>query len=74
MSDYDDTNTFVLFSEEIEEGSKKPNCTGKINIDGKEMRLAGWSGESKNGRRYVRGTWSEYKAKATEPAKEEAPF
>jgi len=71
---YDETNTFKLFVQDVEEGSKKPNLTGEINIDGKVMRLAGWTKVSEKGTKWVSGQLSEKQEKNAEPAKVEAPF
>ncbi len=40
---YDKTNTGILFkNDRKEEGSKQPDYTGTINVDGKELELAAW--------------------------------
>tara|TARA_R100001163_G_scaffold33968_1_gene26276 strand:- start:20292 stop:20522 length:231 start_codon:yes stop_codon:yes gene_type:complete len=76
MADYDDTNTIILFAEDVEEGSKRPNVKGKANWKGETIQVALWKGESKNGKKYLRGTLQEpQEAKAkTSSVKEEAPF
>ena len=66
MSDYDDTNKFVLFKETEKKKEKSPDYTGKINIGPEiqaalkagivEFHLAGWIGESKNGKKYLQGS------------------
>lgn len=51
---YDNTNKGVLFRDtNKEEGSKKPDYTGKLDVNGKEFRLAGWLKESKNGGKFL---------------------
>ena len=40
--EYDNTNTFVLFKQDVDEGSNKPLFTGTANMGGKEMRAAVW--------------------------------
>jgi hypothetical protein len=75
---YDDNMTFVLFSQDVEEGSKKPNAKGYIYFNNKKYDIAGWSGQSQGGTRYLRGKVSEIKPKeeavASSSVKEEAPF
>ena len=42
-TEYDNTNKGALFRDANKpEGSKKPDYTGKLNVNGKEYRLAGW--------------------------------
>ena len=49
MADFDDTNRGVLFHESAKESDKHPDYTGSINVDGKELRLAGWKKTGKSG-------------------------
>lgn len=42
MSDYDDTNSGVLFHNDKEGNDKRPDYKGKLNVEGKEYELAGW--------------------------------
>lgn len=49
MTDYDNTNRGVLFKNDKEGNEARPDYTGKIDIDGKEMRLAAWIKQSKDG-------------------------
>jgi len=44
---YDNTNTGVLFVNE-EKSGKRPDYTGKINVDGRELELAGWKRQKKS--------------------------
>ena len=53
MTQYDNTNRGVLFREQDKKSDKHPDMTGEINVDGVEFRLAGWTKESKNGRRFL---------------------
>jgi len=72
---YDDNMTFVLFVQEVEEGSKKPNTKGYITFNGVKYDLAAWSGTSQGGTRYLRGKVSEQQPKeVAATTKEEAPF
>lgn len=48
---YDNTNSGVLFrNEQKQEGDKRPDYTGKIDVDGTEYRLAGWVREGRKGK------------------------
>ncbi len=54
---------FNLFINELspEDAAKnKPNLTGKVMQNGKEMRIAGWSKESASGKKYISGKISEF--------------
>ena len=52
--EYDNTNRGVLFrNETANEENKQPYMTGKINIEGKDLDLAGWMKESKSGRKFL---------------------
>lgn len=72
MPEYDNTNTFILFAQDVEEGSNKPSTSGTLNVEGKEYDIAGWSNTSKGGTRFIKGKLSPKKATAS--TKEEAPF
>ena len=50
---YDDTNKGVLFRETEKKTEKHPDMSGEINVDGVEFRLAGWTRESKNGKKFL---------------------
>lgn len=74
---YDNTNTFVLFKQDVEQGSKKPLFTGTINIDGKEKRIAAWVNKDAKGGTRLNGNISEFQKKEEakpEPVSEEVPF
>lgn len=47
---YDDTNRGVLFKNDKKGNEKAPDYTGKLNVDGKEMRLAAWLREGAKGK------------------------
>lgn len=49
MSNYDNTNSGVLFKNDKKGNEKAPDYKGKINIDGKEKEIAGWIREGKSG-------------------------
>jgi len=75
--EYDNTNTFVLFKQDVEEGSNKPLFTGTANMDGKEKRAAVWVNKDAKGNTRLSGKFSEFQKKEeakTAPASEEVPF
>jgi hypothetical protein len=75
MQKYDDTNTITLFNNKVEEGSNRPNVTGKLNWKGEVIEVALWKKESKNGTRFLSGKLQEPREKReAEPAEEAAPF
>jgi uncharacterized protein (DUF736 family) len=53
MSDYDDTNKGVLFTQEEKESDRHPDLTGKVNVNGTEYRIAAWKRQSQNGLNYL---------------------
>ncbi len=53
MADYDNTNKGVLFREQEKKSERHPDMTGTINIEGVEFRLAGWTKESKSGKKFL---------------------
>ena len=61
-------NTFSAFVNDKNGNEKKPDWTGKINIDGKEKRVAIWKRKSASGIEYLSGTIEE-----PQPAQEEKP-
>lgn len=65
-------NTFSAFVNDKNGNEKKPDWTGKINIDGKEKRIAIWKRKSASGIEYLSGTIEEpFKPTAEPAAKEE---
>lgn len=50
MSNYDNTNSGVLFKNDKKGNDKAPDYKGKVNIDGKEKEIAGWIREGKSGK------------------------
>ena len=50
MSNYDNTNTGILFKNDVGDNPKRPAYKGKIDIDAKEYQLAGWLREGKSGK------------------------
>ena len=51
MADYDNTNRGVLFkNDRKEQGDKKPEYTGSLNVDGVEFFLDAWLKDGKSGK------------------------
>lgn len=50
---YDTKNTGVLFVKKERKSEKQPNFQGKININGKDFDLAGWTKVSKTGDKFI---------------------
>lgn len=58
---YDDTDTFALFTNNKREKENSPNLTGKINVGGKELRLAAWVKKNDDGSlKVISGKVSEF--------------
>ena len=73
MTEYDNENRGVLFPNKYkEDGDKKPNYTGSVDVQGEQWRLAAWDNTSKNGVKYISLVVSEPKEK--EEVEEEVPF
>jgi hypothetical protein len=49
MPEYDNTNKGVLFNEKEIKSDKHPTMTGKLDVEGKEYRIAAWEKEGKAG-------------------------
>lgn len=67
---YDNTNTGVLFVKKARKTDKQPNFEGRINVDGKDYELAGWSRETKNGDKYLSLRVEEPRKKEPRPAEQ----
>lgn len=50
MSNYDNTNSGVLFKNDKKSNEKAPDYKGKVNVEGKEKDIAGWIREGKSGK------------------------
>jgi len=77
MSQYDNTNSGVLFANQYkEEGDSRPDFIGNIDVEGKEFRLAGWKNVSSKGKRYIAVKVEEPKQEDDKKpdTKEEVPF
>lgn len=53
MADYDNTNSGIIFLEQDKESEKHPDYTGKLDVKGKEYRLAGWKRIGKSGKPFI---------------------
>ena len=52
--EYDNNNQGVLFrNETATEENKQPYMSGKCEVNGKEMQIAAWMRESKNGKKFL---------------------
>ena len=49
MSEYDNTNTFILFLNDKKGNDKAPDRSGTLNVDGVEYYIDGWIRQGKNG-------------------------
>ncbi len=68
MTDYDNTNRGVLFTNDKREKDSHPNMTGKINIEGKDYWLSAWTKTSKNGNKFLSLNAKEMEARVETPA------
>ena len=50
MSEYDNTNRGVLFRNDKGDNPKRPDYTGKINVNGVEAKLSAWVREGAKGK------------------------
>ena len=68
MSEYDNTNSGVLFANKYkEDGDSRPDFVGNVDVKGTEYRLAGWKNVSKGGKRYISVKVEDAKPKDGEP-------
>ena len=74
-------NTAALFKEEEKTNEKGPDYTGLGLIEGKELRLAAWINESKQGKKYLSISFEEPRkkpeggnSKGDPDLKEDVPF
>ena len=75
MSDYDNTNRGAMFPNKYkEDGDKRPDHTGNLNVDGKEFKIAAWSSTSKAGNDYLSVTITEPEMKSSSSNDDEIPF
>ena len=50
MSQYDNTNSGVLFKNDRKETDKHPDYQGSINVEGREMWLSAWIKQGQKGK------------------------
>ena len=72
MTEYDNTNTFVLFANDKDGNEKRPDWKGKSNINGVELELAGWNRSGANGP-FISGSVKPKEAPGTYAKKPPAP-
>lgn len=66
MADYDNNNTFVLFLDEEKASENHPDYTGKLTLeDGTEKRVAAWRRVAGSGKKYLKGTVSDFQPRTT---------
>ncbi len=66
-----------LFREQEKKSEKSPDYTGKVKIEGKELRLAGWIKQTKSGDTYLSLAVSEPReggAPRPKPSNDDIPF
>lgn len=51
--EYDETNRGTLFPESNRKSDKSPNMTGKVNVNGKDYRIAAWTRQGKSGGKFL---------------------
>ena len=74
MTDYDNTNRGVLFkNNRKEEGDKKPEYTGSLNVGGVEYFLDAWLKTSQNGSKFMSVSVKRKDKQAEAPAQRQAP-
>jgi hypothetical protein len=70
MADYEmKDGTFNLFKADKKNNENYPDYTGKIKIEGRELRLAAWI-KSKDGKAYFSGKVSEFQERSNEPVED----
>jgi|TARA_S200002703_G_scaffold36276_1_gene31388 uncharacterized protein (DUF736 family) len=75
MSDYDNTNRGAMFPNKYkEDGDKKPDHTGNVNVEGKEFKIAAWQSTSKAGNAYLSVKITEPEVSGSEGNNDEVPF
>jgi len=77
MSNYGNTNKGILFINDTKGNDKAPTLKGKINVNGKEYELAGWTKQGKNGEFYSLSISEPFKKQTstlTDEPKNNLPF
>lgn len=70
MSEYDNTNTGILFKNDKDGNEKRPDYKGSINIEGKEYKLSAWIRTKKDGSGKFMSMKAEAKDQQTAPPKQ----
>ena len=52
--EFDNTNKGALFVNQDKKTDRHPDFTGKIDVDSRELRIAGWKKVSKAGKHYLK--------------------
>lgn len=71
MSDYDNSNSGVLFKNEKEEGSKQPDYKGTAEVNGKQLEIAAWIRTSKTGKKFMSLKFQEPRQKKDAPKQDD---
>ena len=75
MSDYDNTNRGAMFPNKYkEDGDKRPDHTGNLNVDGKEFKIAAWQSTSKAGNSYLSIRLTEPEMESSSGNNDDIPF
>ena len=75
MSDYDNTNKGAMFPNRYkEDGDKRPDHTGNLDVDGKEFKIAAWQSTSKAGNSYLSIRLTEPEMSESSSDNDEIPF
>jgi uncharacterized protein (DUF736 family) len=56
MSNYDNTNTFIISKNQRKEKDTHPDYTGNVNVDGAEFWLNGWIRTKQDGTKFISGS------------------
>ena len=66
--EYDNTNRGALYKNDKKGNEKRPDFTGKINVNGQDFDLSGWMKVSKSGNKYMSLSVREPFKKTAKPA------
>lgn len=73
--EYDNSNSGALYKNEYKESEIQPDYKGPLNVDGKELEIAGWIKTSKAGKKYMSLKVQEPFKKRDQPVQQETtPF
>jgi len=71
---YDNTNTGAMFKNDKQGNEKRPDYTGKINVEGKDYFLSSWIKESKDGNKFLSLSVKSTDQKKQEKESSDMPF